>query len=63
MDTSLEKLQKVLQGHKDSRSLRGRITRGNNVYRGASLAAHRGGGIQFGRPSKAAIKRRLGKGV
>lgn len=61
MTSSMDKTIKILQGHHDARSLRGRMARGNNVYKGTSQAAHRGGGIQFGRPKKAAISRRLNR--
>lgn len=55
-------LLKVL-GIPDSRSLTGILSRGANVYKGASMSAHRGGGPQFGRPKKnqisqGAIRRR-----
>jgi hypothetical protein len=58
----LAKKEKLLRGVPDSRSTQGIMSRGNNVYNGASLAAHKGGGVQFGRPkgpTKEAIQRRL----
>lgn len=59
--SSLQSLLKELHGHKDSRSLKGILSRGANVYKGGSSRAHFGGGQQFGRPTKKAIKRRLEK--
>lgn len=47
VDTSL---QKKLLGQQDSRGPVGILSRGANVYNGASMAAHSGGGSQFGRP-------------
>lgn len=58
---SVQALMKELSGHQDSRSLKGILSRGANVYKGGSSRAHSGGGKQFGRPSKKAIKRRLEK--
>jgi hypothetical protein len=55
----LLKSMKTLQGHQDSRGPKGILSRGANVYNAGSLAAHSGGGIQYGRPPKEAIKRRL----
>lgn len=43
-------LQKRLFGQQDSRGPVGMLARGKNVYNGASMAAHSGGGPQFGRP-------------
>lgn len=43
-------LQRRLFGQQDSRGPVGMMARGANVYNGASLAAHSGGGSQFGRP-------------
>jgi len=43
-------LLEKLQGFKDSRGPVGQLSRGNNVYNGASSAAQSGGGMQFGRP-------------
>lgn len=51
-------LDKLL-GLDDSRSTRGILSRGANVYKGGSASAHKGGGAQYGRPSKNAIQRRL----
>ena len=48
-----------LQGVKDARGPVGIKARGKNVYNGGSRAAHSGGGVQFGRPSKNAIRRRM----
>lgn len=48
-----------LPGVKDSRGPVGIFSRGKNVYNGSSKAAHSGGGVQFGRPSKNAIRRRM----
>ncbi len=54
-----ETLLKELMGLQDSRKRRGIYSRGRNIYRGGSTAAHRGGGVQFGRPT---IARRLKRG-
>lgn len=52
-------LLRRLSGVKDSRGKIGMFSRGKNVYNGVSSAAHKGGGIQFGRPKKAALERRM----
>lgn len=58
-DAVLRRLKaKKMAGEKDSRGPIGIFARGKNVYKGGSQAAHSGGGIQFGRPSKNAIRRR-----
>lgn len=59
--SSIQSLLKELHGQPDSRGLKGILSRGKNVYKGTSSRAHAGGGKQFGRPSKKAIKRRLEK--
>lgn len=46
-------LQRRLLGQQDSRGPVGMLSRGANVYGGASMAAHSGGGPQFGRPPSA----------
>lgn len=43
---------------KDVRGPVGIFARGKNVYNGSSHAAHSGGGLQYGRPSKSTIRRR-----
>lgn len=53
------KLAKRLSGIKDSRSTQGIVSRGANIYKGASMSAHKGGGSQFGRPKREAVLRRL----
>lgn len=54
-------LLRRLQGIKDSRGPIGMFSRGKNIYGGVSNAAHKGGGIQYGRPRKAALERRMRK--
>ena len=46
---ALLKQVQLLQGMKDSRGPQGIYSRGANVYNAGSLAAQRGGGIQYGR--------------
>lgn len=58
---SKKTLLNKLQGIPDSRSAKAIFSRGKNVYSGVSHAAHSGGGVQFGRPKKAAILRRIGR--
>jgi hypothetical protein len=48
LESILKRIQ-VLQGMKDSRGPQGIFSRGANVYNAGSLAAQRGGGIQYGR--------------
>lgn len=48
-----EALQRRLKGQQDSRGPVGILSRGKNVYNGASTAAHSGGGQQYGRPRMA----------
>lgn len=48
-----------LLGLKDSRGKVGIYSRGKNVYRGGTHAAHAGGGVQFGRPPKEVLARRM----
>ena len=55
----LEALLKELYGMKDSRSSKGIMARGSNIYKGGSTSAHSGGGTQFGRP--AMLRRLRGK--
>ena len=43
-------LQRRLLGQRDSRGMTGMLSRGANVYNGASMSAQSGGGPQFGRP-------------
>lgn len=59
----LAKKQQELNGIGDARSMPGIFSRGANVYNGTSLAAHSGGGVQYGRPplQNAAGRRLLGK--
>jgi hypothetical protein len=52
-------LMRRLSGVKDSRGKIGIFSRGANIYNGGSKAAHQGGGVQFGRPRKEAIERRM----
>lgn len=54
-------LLKKLQGISDPRSTKGIFSRGANIYNSGSHSAHSGGGPQFGRPSKKAIQRRMGR--
>ena len=58
---SKDALLRRLSGIKDSRGAVGIAARGKNIYRGGSRAAHSGGGIQFGRPRKGSISRRMRK--
>jgi hypothetical protein len=48
LEAMLKRIQ-TLQGLKDSRGPQGILSRGANVYNGGSLAAQRGGGLQYGR--------------
>lgn len=48
LDAILKQVQ-TLNGLKDPRSTEGIFSRGANVYNGGSLAAQRGGGLQYGR--------------
>lgn len=52
-------LLRRLSGEKDSRGKIGIFSRGKNIYRGGSRSAHSGGGIQYGRPKKEALERRM----
>ena len=52
-------LVRRLSGVKDSRGKIGIFSRGANIYNGGSKAAHKGGGVQYGRPRKEAIERRM----
>lgn len=48
-----------LMGLKDARGKVGMYSRGKNVYRGGTHAAHAGGGVRYGRPPKEALARRM----
>jgi hypothetical protein len=62
LEAILKRIQ-TLQGLKDSRGPQGIMSRGANIYNGASLAAQRGGGLQYGRyPYSDAAKRKLFNG-
>lgn len=54
-----EALLRRLMGIKDARGKVGIYSRGKNVYRGGSNAAHAGGGVQYGRPTNEALARRV----
>jgi len=61
----LEAILKRIQansGLQDSRGPVGMFSRGKNVYDSTSLAAQKGGGMQYGRynPLQEAIQRRMG---
>lgn len=56
---SKDKNLRAVMGIVDARSKRGILSRGANIYKGGSNAAHKGGGPQFGRPKKSAIVRKL----
>lgn len=45
----------ALQGMPDPRGMTGILSRGSNVYNGASNAAQQGGGDQFGRPAEGGL--------
>lgn len=53
----MNNLLQSLSGEKDSRGIQGIFSRGKNVYHGGIGAAHSGGGPQFGRPSKPAVRK------
>ncbi len=57
-----EALVRRLQGIQDSRGKVGIYSRGKNIYKGGSSSAHKGGGVQFGRPKNGAIERRMRRG-
>jgi hypothetical protein len=48
LESMLKRIQ-VLQGMKDARGPQGILSRGANIYNAGSLAAQRGGGLQYGR--------------
>lgn len=48
LESILKRIQ-TLQGLKDARGPQGIYSRGANVYNSGSLAAQRGGGLQYGR--------------
>lgn len=52
MKPSKSAIERRLRGMKDPRSTVGIMSRGKNIYKGTSHAAHSGGGPQFGRPRK-----------
>ena len=54
-----ENILKKLNGIQDARGMRGILSRGKNVYRAGSNAAHKGGGISYPKVRKSAIQRRL----
>lgn len=61
LESILKRIQ-TLQGLQDSRGPVGIMSRGKNVYNGASQAAQSGGGMQYGRypyAQQQAIRRRL----
>lgn len=63
----IDAVKRRLLGTVDPRGTAGILSRGRNVYPGGATAAHRGGGLQYGRPKgtrdaepmKSAINRRL----
>lgn len=61
LELLLQRMKK-LSGEKDSRGLQGILSRGTNVYNATSNAAMSGKGrAGIGRPSNAAIQRRLNR--
>lgn len=51
LEAILKRIQ-MLQGMKDSRGPQGIYSRGANVYNAGSLAAQRGGGLQYSQAAK-----------
>lgn len=66
----IDAVRRRLMGTVDPRGTAGILSRGRNIYPGGATSAHRGGGLQFGRPKgtkdmeplKSAINRRLAQG-